>query len=96
MPDEPVLKIFIHPSGNYIASQEIERKGGTSIKVKYPAFARQNANGVGYGFEPFKFVVDEFILYTGSLLGETPMPKDMAPYYMKYVEECEEQNKNTP
>lgn len=96
MSDNPVLKLFVHPAGNYIAAQEIERKGGTRIKVKYPAFARQNPNAVGFSFEPFQFVVDEFTLYTNSLLGEVDMPALMQPFYVKYITEREAESKRMP
>lgn len=96
MSADPVLKIFVHTSGNFIAAQEIEQKDGTSIKVRYPAFARQNTNGVGYSFEPFQFVVDEFKLYTGAFMGETEMPPLMKPFYVKYMEGREEENRNMP
>lgn len=96
MPDKPVLKIFVHTSGSYIAAQEVSRKDGISVKVMYPAFAHQNPNGVGYKFEPFQFVISNFTLYTGTLIGENPMPDIMKPFYEKYMKEREEEIKKMP
>lgn len=91
---EPVLKIFVHASGSYIAAQQISQEDG--IRIKYPAFVRSSPNGVGFQFEPFQFVIDEFKLYTGTLMGEATMPDIMKPFYEKYVKERIEENKQMP
>jgi len=91
--NKPKFKIFVHASGGCIAAQEISRKDGISIEVKYPSFVRQNANGIGFSFEPFQYVVDGFILYTGSLLGESSMPSIVEPFYLKYIKDRKEENK---
>lgn len=96
MTDKSPVKLFVHSSGSYIAAQEIKRKSGTSIEVKYPAFVQQNANAVGFKFEPLQFVVDEFELYTGSFLGEMLMPDIMLPFYERYVAEREKENEAMP
>ncbi len=96
MPAKPILKIFVHASGSYIAAQEIERKDGTSIKVKYPAFVHSTPNAVGFKFEAFQFVIDEFTFFIGSLLGENAMPEIMKPFYDKYVAERIKENKKMP
>jgi hypothetical protein len=87
--EEPMnLKVFVHVNGMCIAAREIEQKDGKII-VEHPAFTQLRSDKNGFAFTPFEFVVDKFNLYGNGLLGDTPMPPMMVPFYVNYIEERE-------
>lgn len=90
------LKLYVQPGGAIIAAQEIERKDGKSIKVMYPAFVSTSSHSLGFRFDSLPYIVDEFTLYIGALMGDVELPKPMVSAYNLYVTERKKENEAMP
>ena len=91
------LRVYITQTGGYLAGNEVKREGAT-VLVEDPVFVSVTGDGTGFDLKPVQFIApgQKLRLYTYGLLGDSPMPLGMTPWYAKYQTQRIKQAENSP